>query len=96
MCKVVLYFAAFAAGVVVALTIDVLALPSVAGVAVEVRLAQDRGAGSQTVDRRHKTDRLTPSNERIRDTAPPPAPAHSQSTLVVAISRSVNCHCRSG
>ena len=97
MCKVVLYFAAFAAGVVVALTIDVLALPSVAGVAVEVRPAQERGAVSQTVDRRHKTDRLTPSNERIRDTAPSPAaPAHSQTTLVVAISRSVNCHCRSG
>ena len=64
MCKVGLYFVAFASGVVVALTIDVLALPSVAGVAVEVRPAQERGAVNQTVDRRHKTDRLTPSNER--------------------------------
>ena len=97
MCKLDLYFAAFAAGVVVALTIDVLALPSVAAVAVEVRPAQERGAVSQTVDRRHKTDRLTPSTKTIRDIAPsPPAPAHSQTTLVVAISRSVHCQCRSG
>ena len=88
MCKVGLYFAAFAAGVVVALTIDVLALPSVAGVAVEVRPAQDRGAVSQTIDRRHKTDRLMPSNKTTHDVAPPrAAPAPPRPILVVTISR---------
>ena len=97
MCKLGLYFAAFATGVVVALAIDGLTLSSVAGVAVEVRPAQERGAVSQTVDRRHKTDRLTPSNKPIRDIAPsPPAPAHSQTTLVDTISRSVHFQCRSG
>lgn len=97
MCKVGLYFAAFAAGVLVALAMDGLTLSSVATLAGEVRPVQERGAVSQTVDRTHKTDRLTPSNKRIRPIAPSPAaPAHSQTTLVVAISRSVDCQCRSG
>jgi hypothetical protein len=93
MCKVGLYFAAFAAGLVVALTIDVLALPSVAGVAVEVRPAQEGRAGSQTVDRRHKTDRLTPPNKPIR--VAPSAPPYSRTAAVAAISRSVLCQGRS-
>jgi hypothetical protein len=77
MCKVSLYFAAFAAGAVVALTIVVLAHPSSAGLAIEVRPAQQRDAVSQTVDRRHKADRMTPSNKTIRNIAPfPPAPVH--------------------
>ena len=44
MCKVGLYFAAFAAGVLVALAIDGLTRSSVAGLAGEVRPVQERGA----------------------------------------------------
>ena len=94
MWKLGIFFVTFATCVVVAQAIYGLALSSVAGLAGEVRPVRD--AVSQTVDRRHKTDRLTPSDKMIRDIAPSlPAPAHSQVTLVIAISLPLNCQCQS-
>ena len=96
MCKWGLYLWASAAGVPVALTIHNVTLPSVAGVAVEGRPVQERSAVNQTVNRTHKTDRLTPTKKPIPHRQPsPPVPAHSRTALVVAISRLVHCQGRS-
>jgi hypothetical protein len=96
MCRVGAYFAAFAAGTLFALTMNVLALPSLTGLIVQARPVQARGAVSQTVDRRHKTDRLTLPNKTTRDIVPSRlAPVPSGPVLVVICS-SVHCQYRSG
>ena len=97
MCRVGAYFAAFAAGILFALTMNVLALPSITGLAVQVRPVQGRGEVSQTVDRRYKTDRLMPPNRTTRDIVPSHlAPVPSGTVLVVTTCSLVHCHYRSG
>jgi hypothetical protein len=97
MCRVGAYFAAFAAGILFALTMNVLALPRLTGLVVQARPVQERGAVSQTVDRRHKTDRLSVPNKTTRDIVPyHPAPVPSGAVLVVAICSSGHCQYRSG
>ena len=97
MCRIGAYFAAFAAGILFALTMNVLARPSLTDLVVQARPVQERGAVSQTVDRRHKTDRLTLPNKTTRDIVPSrPAPVPSGPVLVVAICSSVHCQYRSG
>ena len=89
MCRLGSYFAAFVTGMLVALTIDVLAHPSIRGFVVRSPPVQERSAVSQTIDRRHKTDRLMPPNKTTHDVAPPrAAPPPPRPILVVTISRS--------
>lgn len=96
MCRVAAYFAAFAAGILFALTMSVLARPSLTSLVVQARPVQVHDAVSQTVDRRHRTDRLTLPNKTTRDIVPSRlAPVPSGPVLVVICS-SVHCQYRSG
>lgn len=96
MCRVGAYFSAFAAGILFALTMNVLALPSLTGLIVQARPVQARGAVSQTVDRRHKTDRLTLPNKTTRDIVPSRLAPVPSGPVLVAICSSVHCQYRSG
>ena len=79
MCRLGSYFAAFVAGVLFTLTMDVLARPSATGLVGGARPVQQRSAVSQIVNRRHKTDRLMQADKTTHDIAPSGlAPARSR------------------